>query len=276
MLSPQQSTPASAIIGHVTTMSSESISSASIDREPARIPLLKDDGSNFAAWKVRTETILRVKGLYGAIDGTETDPVKLQIAQVQLVFTVEDGPLHVIVDAKDPKEMWDRLCVRYEVKSIRKPVFLVRDLFRTTLDDKKPLMPQIHNLRQIARVLESLKQPIPKSLIAMAIINSLPPSYTVVQTILMAEDPGPPSINEVITRILVEESRREQLGIQSEIATNKRARDGGRERRGSPVRKEVCDTCGKRHGGECRLKSPGQNGGTSGTTNTSSQGRRNT
>ena len=98
------------------------------------IPLLENDGSNFAAWKVRAEMVLNLRDLWTIVDGTlprpsQTAPLadrtewstKNQEARAQIILTLKDEPLDTIIDAETAAECWDRLLQRYEGRGILSP-----------------------------------------------------------------------------------------------------------------------------------------------------------
>ncbi|KAI9440748.1 hypothetical protein H4582DRAFT_1812134 [Lactarius indigo] len=70
------------------------------------ISFLDDDSSNFAFWHFRVQTILKLRGLWGVVDGSEKKPdpavdatahadwiSKDQEAHVQITLTLKDEPL---------------------------------------------------------------------------------------------------------------------------------------------------------------------------------------
>ncbi|KAG8705258.1 hypothetical protein FRC08_001748 [Ceratobasidium sp. 394] len=53
------------------------------------IPLLKDDGSNYNAWKFRQTTVLRLRGLLGIVNGTDMLPDPLTGADAKDVAKIK-------------------------------------------------------------------------------------------------------------------------------------------------------------------------------------------
>jgi hypothetical protein len=51
-----------------------------------------------------------------ALDGTETDPVKIREATAQIVLTLKDEPLNGVIGLDSAQEVWTRLCAHYEGK----------------------------------------------------------------------------------------------------------------------------------------------------------------
>jgi len=72
----------------------------------------------------------------------------------------------------------EKLCERYEGKGKQSIAYLIGKLFCGTLLDDSPLEPQLNAMRQKAIVLALLGQTLDNSLIAIAMVISLPPSYS--------------------------------------------------------------------------------------------------
>ncbi|OCH89833.1 hypothetical protein OBBRIDRAFT_695955, partial [Obba rivulosa] len=73
---------------------------------------------------------------------------------------------------------WDKLCERYEGRGKQTIAYLIGELFRGTLSDESPLEPQLNAMRHKARILASIGQPLDDFLVAVAIVISLPASYS--------------------------------------------------------------------------------------------------
>jgi hypothetical protein len=152
------------------------------------VPYLDDTGSNFQSWKYPTQTVLDVPGLSKTLDGTETDAVKIREARAQIILTLEDEPLSSVIGLNTAKEIWRKLCACYQGKGTQKVAYLIGELFQSSLVDTYALKPQINKIQSTAWSLKALSNEIKDNLIAIAIILSLPSSYSTLQTILMSLD----------------------------------------------------------------------------------------
>ncbi|KAG2349506.1 hypothetical protein BDR05DRAFT_871667 [Suillus weaverae] len=74
-------------------------------------------------------------------------------------------------------DAWTKLCERYEGKGKQSIAYLIGELFRGTLSDESPMEPQLNAMHQKAQVLNSLGQALDDSLVAIAMVISLPSSY---------------------------------------------------------------------------------------------------
>jgi hypothetical protein len=92
------------------------------------------------------------------------------------------------MSAKDAKETWDRILRRLQGEGKHSIALLIGELFRSTLSDKNPLETQLNAMLQIGYNLHSLGPELDNSLIAIAMIISLPDSYSTLHSILMATD----------------------------------------------------------------------------------------
>lgn len=221
------------------------------------IPKLNNDGSNFQTWKFRVTKVLDSRGLQQTVTGDDpkprgtSDSDKALIAewikrdkdtQAQLTLTLEDEPLNGVLYATSAKDIWDKLNSRYEGKGKQTIAFLIRELFRSTLSDESALEPQLNAMRQKAYILHSLGQTLEDSLIATAIVISLPASYSTLATILMASN-DKLETDSVMAQILTEEkSRRDSNSVMALIAkTNGKAKGKKDAKKG-----KKCDHCKKK------------------------------
>ncbi|KAI0083417.1 hypothetical protein BDY19DRAFT_873904, partial [Irpex rosettiformis] len=68
---------------------------------------------------------------------------------------------------------------RYEGTGKQTVVLLLSEIFRGMFSDEQPLEPQLNTMHQKTFILSSLGQPLDDSIVAAAMIMSLPPSYSV-------------------------------------------------------------------------------------------------
>ena len=181
------------------------------------IPSLDNDGMNFQTWKHRIEMILDIRGLWGIVSGNKVKPdqnthpdesaewlIKDKEARAQIILTLKDEPLSGVLYTTTSTEAWRKLSKRYERKGKQTIAYLIGKLFRNTLSDDASMETQLYSMRQKAHVLQMLGQPLEDSLIAVAMILSLPASYSILCTILMSSGDRL-TVESVIAQVLVEE-----------------------------------------------------------------------
>ena len=161
------------------------------------IPSLEDDAANFQTWKYRIETVLDIRGLLPIVDGsltcpTVTSPPSEELtrwlrmdkeAKAQICLTLKDEPLNGVLHIATSKEVWERLCSCYEGKGKQTQAYLIGEIFRSTFTDESPLEPQLNALRHKAHILTSLGLKLEDLLIAIAMVISLPESYSILRMI---------------------------------------------------------------------------------------------
>lgn len=272
------SNPTSASTAPAATLNIPSISSVSRTASSSKstqpsnrlydIPALENDGSNFQLWKYRVELILDLRGLWGIIDGTEALPDKTTLpdehqewlgrnkeARAQIALTLKDEPLNGILYTPMAKDAWRKLCERYEGKGKQTIAQLIGELFRNTLTDESPMETQLNAMQQKAFILTSLGQPLDDTLVAVAMVISLPPSYAILRTILMSTS-DKLTTEAVFTQVLVEEKQRQANNGQSALVAKGPAPKGKSKRRDKKKSDKKCTYCSMsgHEEKECRKK----------------------
>ena len=127
------------------------------------MPAAKQDQVAFDEWKERDE-----------------------LALIQITLTLEDEPLDGVIHIETALGVWDKLMRTYEGKGKQTMASLISELFRGTLSDDSPLQPQLDAMLHKKHLLSGLGVSLDDSLIAIAMVLSLPPSYSTLSTILMS------------------------------------------------------------------------------------------
>ena len=114
------------------------------------------------------------------------------------------------------EEAWRKLSERYEGKGKQSIAYLISELFRSTLSDDESMETQLNSMRQKANVLKTLGQPLEDSLVAIAMVISLPPTYSTLRTILMAAA-DKLTMDAVINQVLIKEKLRKFSSAHSAL-----------------------------------------------------------
>jgi len=96
---------------------------------------------------------------------------------MQITLTLKDEPLNGVLHTLLASDAWMKLRECYEGKGKQSIAYLIGELFRGTLSDESPMEPQLNAMRQKGQVLTSLSQTLNDSLVAIAMVISLPSSY---------------------------------------------------------------------------------------------------
>ena len=220
------------------------------------IPSLKNDATNFQTWKFQIETILDIWGLLSIVDRTLKCPTESQSedytlwkkldkeVRAQICLTLKDEPLNGVLHVATSKEAWDKLCKCYKGKGKQTQAYLVGELFWNTLLEESPLEPQLNVMCHKAHVLMSLGLKLEDALVAIAIVVSLPESYSTPRTILMfTEDKLLP--DSVISQILIEEKSQKNPAQMALVAHRGKGKGKEKSKKDNKSKKK-CSYCKKK------------------------------
>ena len=220
------------------------------------IPSLQDDAANFQMWKYCIETVLNIRGLLPVVDGsltcpTVTNPPSEDLmhwlwmdkeAKAQICLTLKDEPLNGVLHKAMSKEVWETLCGCYEGKGKQTQAYLIGEIFQSTFTDESLLEPQLNALCHMAHILTSLGLKLEDSLIVIAMVISLPESYSILRTILMSsEDKLSP--DSVTTQVLIKEKGWKNPVQIALLAHGKKGK--GKDQKGEKEKKK-CTYCKKK------------------------------
>ena len=242
-----------------TVASTASVKSAGTSRL-YDVPSLKDDGTNFQMWKFCVWMVLGVRGLWKVVTGDEAKPDEVthpaehedwlskdREALAQITLTLKDEPLSGVLYTTTSAEAWKKLSEHYEGKGKQSIAYLISELFRNMLSDNKSMETQLNSMQQKANVLKMLGQLLEDSLVAIAMVISLPPTYSTPQTILMAAN-DKLTMDAVINQVLIEEKSRKVSSTHSTLAakTTGRSKQKGRGKVSKEEKgKRSCTYCSK-------------------------------
>jgi len=191
------------------------------------IPPLDDIGSNYDDWKLKISGLLRLRGLWGVVTGTDACPPekaadpkdqpavtaafekwqnKNLLAKADITLMLGKEPLRAVYHYELASEVWYHLENRYEKQYTLAE--LIHDIFRVTFVDRIPLEQQLDDMCDKVDRLRDLGHDLKDSLIATVMIISLPESYSSLQRCLHMQDEKTLTTNFVIQQILTEEKFR--------------------------------------------------------------------
>ena len=113
-------------------------------------------------------------------------------------------------------DAWDKLNHQYEGWGHQMIAQLISKIFHTTFINNSFLKPQMNTIHHKAHILQTLNHSLTNSLMAIAIIHSLPETYSTLKTILLSTPEDKLSSNVIINHILVEKkSQKSQSTFQT-------------------------------------------------------------
>ncbi|KAJ1300258.1 hypothetical protein OPQ81_005086 [Rhizoctonia solani] len=261
------------------------------------IPQLKDDGSNYNAWKFRQETILALRGLLGAADGTDKAPTPLTAAEAkdagkvtdyeaavsawkkrdreayaQIVLNMEDQAMADVMRTKSAKGAWAKVIERWEGKGVESLSFLYQQITTVKIEEDEDIATAFNNIRSIAAKMETLGEPISELMLAQMMMNAVPPSYSINTSIIQTTNqPSAITPDMVQASILAEEKRRKNgssglTAMVSSLSTKPKPSNSKSSKSASKGKKKekgpACINCGKPNHtkAECWAKGGGAEG----------------
>jgi len=224
------------------------------------IPSLDNAGTNFHMWKFCVQTVLGVRHLWSVVSGedlkldTAMQPdefeewlAKDKEAHAQLTLTLKDEPLSGVLYSTTSAEVWKKLSEQYEGHRKQSIVYLISELFWITLSDDTAMESQLNLMWQKANVLKTISQLLDDSLIAIAMVISLPMSYSTLCTILMATD-DKLTMDMVINQVLIEERSRKSLGqtaLSAKATSQTKGKGKAKSGKKGQKKKGTCTYCSK-------------------------------
>ena len=128
------------------------------------------------------------------------------------MLTLEDEPLLGVIGLTKSKPIWDTLSLHYNVKGLQSVAYLTTKVFHSQMTDSQDLQTQIKELHTYASKLATLGHPLDDKMFGVAIILSLPPSCSTLQTVISATSGDKLDSQAMISTILAEEQCRHESG----------------------------------------------------------------
>ena len=157
-------------------------------------------------------------GLWGIVNGTETQPpqdegqsynkfvARRDKALAIIVLSIEPSLLYLIGDPNDPVVVWKKLADQFQKKSWANKLELRRKLYSQRLKDGDSVQKHIKQMVEIFDGLSVIGDPISEEDRVVHLLASLPDSYNMLVTALEA-NPEVPKMETVTERLLHEERK---------------------------------------------------------------------
>ena len=219
--------------------------------EDIRVPKLRDQ-SNWALWKVQIEASLETYDHDGVLDGSVAAPEPLPkeaneekkkafeaeklkfkkangYAKKLILSSVENGPLQLISDIKNAKEMWDKLVNTYERRSEQRLHYLYRQLSKFTYTEGDTVAVHVAKAQKLYREINEESQrvekiPASKILVMVHTLSSLPREYRFFESIWDSVPEEQRTFKYLEERLTILEDRlKNEKEVEAALVSNKQA-----------------------------------------------------
>ena len=131
-----------------------------------------------------------------------------------LVTSIKSDLVHLITECQTPKEIWDKLKVRFERDTVANKLFLKQKFFSLKMKECESLDEHFRRMKEITDQLAAIKAPIPEDEHIVALLLSLPRSYNTLITALTTKGDDL-NLAKVHQALLSEEEKRTQQKCKS-------------------------------------------------------------
>lgn len=189
------------------------------------------NGENWPTWKIQMQAALMDLNIWDVVDGSasststeikvEDKPkekesadaatyrTNIRKAYAKIVNAISPKILLSVEHLKHPKLIWDFFVAKYEQKTAINKVYLMMEMFHLKMDETTKPEDHIAHFERIANQMETLKLGVSDELLAIALLVSLPKSYSQVRAAMeVGHMQTAFTSTEVKTAILAEALRR--------------------------------------------------------------------
>ena len=215
------------------------------------------NGKNYPTWKVQCRMALMKDGLWGIVDGTETDPggegeahkkfvSNRDRALAIVVLSVDPSLLYLLGDPKDPVVVWKQLSDQFQKKTWANKLELRRKLYSLQLKEGGSVQEHIKRITELFEALAVIGDPVSDEDSVVYLLASLPESFNVLVTALEASSETVPKMETVTERLLHEERKmKERNSNGSADDMSRKALTANHKKVANPKRQVICHYCKK-------------------------------
>ncbi len=138
-----------------------------------------------------------------------------------IVTSVDDGPLQYLINCETALEMWEKLLSIYEQKSEASLHLLQQQFFSYTKESTDDMSTHISKLVNLGRKLKVAGEPVTDNMVMTKILMTLPKEYNHFYSAWDSVPTGSKNINNLTSRLLIEESR--VLQIKGEVGEQEKS-----------------------------------------------------
>ena len=188
--------------------------------------------SNWPTWKFQMKHLLMAKELWEYVEGTARSPdadsdgaqaryeKDKQKAMGTLVMGIQSNLIYLVTSCTTPKDLWDTLKAQFERNTLANKLFLKRQYFTTKMKEGQSVQDHFKNMKEIVDKLAALGSEVAEEEQVVALLISLPSSYTTLVTGLEAKG-DELSLSFVQQALINEEQKRDVSRKAVTLASSK-------------------------------------------------------
>lgn len=132
---------------------------------------------NYDEWAFAVENVFVLEGLSGCIKGTEKDSTVIEKAKAKLVLTIDPSLFPHVKDAKNAKDLWNKLKKLYDDSGFMRKIGLLRTLISARLDNHENMESYINQVVETSQKLRRADFEIGELWVGSLLLAGLPDSY---------------------------------------------------------------------------------------------------
>lgn len=185
----------------------------------------KLDESNYETWKIQMRSVLVHQSLWDYVSGTATEPDKSkdkdgfekhvrhdEKALASIILHVKPSQLLHIKSCEKAKEAWDKLMAVYQSKAPARKVSLFKQLINLKMADSSPIQTHLNSFFEVTGKLEEAGIKLPKELISIILLSSLPKEYENFVVAMESRDDLPEV--DILKNKLIEDGLRRSSNVE--------------------------------------------------------------
>eukprot|EP00961_Rhodomonas_salina_P204131 2754699-Rhodomonas_salina.1 len=198
------------------------------------------DVDNYATWKTRMKFLLISKGLWSAVQGTDTSTSNDQKALAQIGLYVKEHHLAQLERCDTAKKAWEHFESVYQAKSSARKLQLRKELSQLKMGQGEPLTKYVGRAQDIQDQLRAAGHTVADQELTWAVLAGLPTAFDTVVTVLETTIEDTTSLDDILPKLLQVEQRERQKERPDESALMVKPY------RGIDKTKATCHFCGKK------------------------------
>ena len=151
---------------------------------------------NWPTWSFQMRNMLRSRGLWKHVDGTETLPEganeqkknEYETRQAKafglIVMSVASSHIYLITSTESPAEAWKLLQEHFQKDTLNNRIYLKKRYFRMEMTEGKSIQQHLKEMKELTDRLAAIQCPIDEEDQVVTLLGSLPRSYATLVTAL--------------------------------------------------------------------------------------------